>query len=358
MMETKNTESEYVKYIRQLTRLCKGESEDLLKKALKDRLQGGGPPLLRDEGDRLDVLILVYSGLRKEGDERAMHRLRKLTVDILMENLRKHEIAPPSETTATLEQVDFPGHLAAWFEIKKDKNLSVDLADKLYGFLAYRLKVPVYQLMDLDGMALETAVRAFDLWLAATSWNESFKWPDHLQELTEKLYKNNINKLREAPRRISDTQIRLLLLTYRAVLRSNPFWLGQKGLALMTSCLDRLHNYSDKIMKKWWGLCHELKVIFRKKKEWREMFIKGLTSIRDVKNREIHFDELSPTMRKSLKTMGMEKEAVEKLGTNQDSNVKLIDNLIQSFQSRINSKDFMEALESGRYSKAQEEVYQ
>jgi hypothetical protein len=73
-MENKKKESEYTRYVQQLTELCKGESEERLKEAIKDRLTGGGPPLLRDEGDRLDVLIPVYSGLRKQTDKKAMYR--------------------------------------------------------------------------------------------------------------------------------------------------------------------------------------------------------------------------------------------------------------------------------------------
>lgn len=328
-MEKKGIESEYLKYVQHLTDLCKAESEDRLKEELKERLSGGGPPLLRDEGDRIDVLILVYTGFRKQGDEISMRRLRKLTVDLLMEGLRKHESTAPSETTVNLEQVDFLGHLVAWFEVKKDFILSVDLADKLYGFLAHRLKVPVDRLMNLDGIALETAVRAFDLWLAASSWQEAHKWPNHLQELVEKLYINNIKKLETSPRKVEDIDIRLMFLSYKAVMRANPFWVGQKGLQMINDCLDHLHCYSDKIIKKWLGLCHELKMLFRQKTEWKEKFLDGIGSIKNVRNQEIYYDELSSTMKKSLKTMGIEKQAKEKLGIIQIYGEKRRESIVQ-----------------------------
>ncbi len=327
-MENRKTESEYTRYVQQMTDLCKGESDERLKQALKERLAGGGPPILRDEGDRIDVLILVYSGLKKQKNQKAMYRLRKSIVDLLMESLRKYKSLPPAETIHVLEQVDFLGHLVGWFEIKEEPGLSVELADKLLGFLN-RLKVPMDHLMDLDGMVLETSVRAFDLWLAATSWNDAFKWPNHLQQVMENLYKNNLEKLKKAPHGPVDTTIRLLFLSFRAVLRANPYWMGQQGLQMMDTCLNRLSEYSDKTIKEWWGLCHDLKVVFRRKKEWQGNFIKGIASIKDMKNKDIHFDELPNILQESLKCMGLEKEAVEKLGKSRKTREENIESIIE-----------------------------
>jgi hypothetical protein len=327
-MENRKTENDYTRYVQQMTDLCKGESDEGLKQALKERLTGGGPPLLRDEGDRIDVLILVYAGLKKQKDQKAVDRLRKSTVDLLMEYLRKYKTLAPADTIPVLEQVDFLGHLVAWFEIKEDPGLSVELADKLLGFLN-RLKVPMDLLMDLDGMALETSVRAFDLWLAATSWNDAFKWPNHLQLAMENLYKNNLEKLKKAPHSPIDTTIRLLFLSFRAVLRANPYWMGQQGLQMMSTCLNRLSQYSDKTINQWWGLCHDLNVVFRKKKEWQKNFIKGITSIKDIKNQDIYFDELPSTIQESLRCLGLEKEAVEKLGISRKTIEERIEPLVE-----------------------------
>ncbi len=71
-MEDKHWDTDYREYARRLAELSKTEPEDSLKQIIKARLAGEGPQLLPGEGDLIDVLILVYNTLRKEGNKKAM----------------------------------------------------------------------------------------------------------------------------------------------------------------------------------------------------------------------------------------------------------------------------------------------
>jgi len=321
MIEINETKSVYLTYVHRLTELCKTEPGDELKKVLKERLEGLGPTLLRDEGDRIDVLIHVYSILQKEKNEKALYRLRRMTIDLLLETLNEHEKSLHDESTlpetkTILEQIDFLGHLVAWFEFKKAPNLSIDLTDKLYGFLN-RQEVALTEFMELKGIALKTAVRAFDLWLAAASWENARKWPHHIQDMVENLFINNIEKLKPLKLHFDNDDdemfMRLLFLSFKAVLRANPLWVAKKGLCMMTDCLDYLSNNSDKVMGKWWGVCREINLLFRQKTEWQEEFCKGINSIIDKYSEWICCHKLSDTMIESLRFMGIEKEVLDKL---------------------------------------------
>ncbi len=313
-MENKETETglDYKAYVEKLAELSRTEPEDLLKEAIQERLSGGGPPLMPSEGNLVDVLIHAYNRQRKEGDARAMRRLRKLAVDLFLEALRSYDDVLTDGVGDSFTRVKFLGQMIAWFEVKKDNGLSLDLADKLLGFLTRRLPTPIEKIMSLDGMVFETAVHAFDLWLASISWQEAFKWPPHVQTCMERLYKNNLRGIQTNCKPM-EIKTRLALLGFRAVLRCNPFWTGKKGLPEMLHCLSSLSKYSDTFVKRWWGLCHELAIVFKRNPNWRVEFIKGMAHMDDDRILALKA-EISPDLiKRSLEYMNMRDELKREL---------------------------------------------
>ncbi len=312
-MHNKETETnlDYGVYVEKLMDLTRTEPEDKLKDALEERLSGGGPALMPGEGDLVDVLIHVYNGLRKEKDSRAMRRLRKLAVDLFTEALRAHENADPAGLMDAFTRVNLLGQMIAWFEVKKDGSLAQDLSDKLLGFLTRRLPTPLEEIMSLDGILFETAVHAFDLWLASISWREAFGWPPHFQTRMESLYKNNLQKI-QANSKPDDMRIRLALLGFRAVLRCNPYWTGKNGFPEMMQCLSHLSQYSDKFVKRWLGLCHELGMVFKRNRNWREEFIKGMEKMDDEKASAMKVKIQPDFLKRTLEFMGVRDEIAQR----------------------------------------------
>ena len=305
--EQKTEKSEYKEYVRELSKLSRSEPEDLLLDAIRARLKGEGPALQPGEGDLVDVLILVYKGLRQQKDEKAARRLRKAAADILMEALRAYESAPSGQTAAALEFIDGAGHMVAWFELRLDEGLSADLSDKLLGFLNSRFAKPLENIMDLDGFALEIAVRALDLWLAATPWRNVEDSPEHFRKRLLALHRFDLNRMESSPS-IDDTRIRLMLLGFRAVLRFSPFVCGSTAFPETMACLDKLCGHSDKFKKKWYGLAHEIKVLFKRNPEWRDAFVRGAANM-EAAHQEFFMRSGRPDItEKTLQYMGLSDE--------------------------------------------------
>ena len=303
----------FEEYVRQLTELSKAGLDDPLLEKLSDRLQGGGPILMPGEGDCLDILILVYRGVRNEGEEKAVRRLRKAASDLLLEALRQGAQADPDGAAQALRFIDEAGYMVAWFELRQDPVLSADLADRMLGFLNGRIGVPFKEMMGIERYATrETAVRAFDLWLAATPWEYFRPVKSYVADPLMKLHQENLKTMRKV-RRDDDTRLRLLFLSFTAVLRSDPCCCGSTAFPELMEALDDLSRHSGKFRDGWFGTAREIRILFRRYPWWREKFVEGID---EMESRYVSFFEKArkPELTaKALRLMGLPERLAQKL---------------------------------------------
>lgn len=298
MNETQQ-KSNYSFYLDELTELAKQEVEDRLKTKLRARIyEKDGPSLLRDEYDETDVLFLVYAERRKAGDERSMRHLRKVAVELFMEAM--------NETHPDLTVINHLGHLVALYEFRKDKPLADHLSNELFGFLSSRLPLPLEEIADLDGRQLALAVNALDMWIATNSFSDKPHLPEHTLERIKNLFLQTVETVGSSVN-LKEEKLRLLRITFQAIILLQPRWTGREGLLKMTDAIYKLSRDLKMAKRRWFGLCHEYAALFRQIPEWQTTFWNGVYELKQS-GQLTRIGDLLPLLEDSLERLGFEEK--------------------------------------------------
>ena len=289
--------SEYSLYLEELTELAQQQVEDKLKTKIQKRIyEKEGPLLLRDEYDETDALFLVYAERRKEKDETSMRHLRKVAVELFMEAM--------SETKPDLTIINQLGHLAALYEFREDKPLTQHLSNEMLGFLSGRLRLPLEEIANLDGMQLALAVNALDMWITTNSFSTEPRWPEHTLKRIEDLFLHTIETVGSLMNPVKE-KLRLFLIVFRVVILLQPRWTGQEGLLKIIGEVNTLNTRSPIIKRRWFRLCREYAARFRQNPDWAETFWGGVSELKQS-GKINRIENFPPLLKDSLVRWGFE----------------------------------------------------
>jgi hypothetical protein len=272
--------SMYSQYVDGLVKLIEEGRPGPLKEVIYARLRGDrqpvyglvSPPLSRDEPDENAVFYFVYEKLTARKNEKALTLLRRLVMEMLMEAFANRE---------DLLIIDALGQMAGFFQVKEYGDLAEQLRQQLWGFMSTGLQRPLLQMMQLQEEELAYARRALDLWLTVTPPLPGDRQAHYYQLIIE-LFEQGFD---DFGTRASESHFHLLLLMFRAVVKTNPYNAACSGFLKMCArieVLDRQHP-GNVYCHGWLAFCRELGVLFKydetSDRQWRSEFKKGILKI-------------------------------------------------------------------------------
>lgn len=301
-------------YVDAFVRLIGEGRPDRVRDVLLARIDGAtgvthhlvSPPLGRDEHDRVLILYVVYNELKKRRDEDGIRYFRQVLVEQLAAALVAAE--PPKERIAAL------GRLIGYCRVADTPELAEQLRLVLWGVITTKLPKPFTEITKFEPEARWRALKAFDLWLAATPAN--LNPSDPLRGLLEpqvSLIRQTFEavlKSFEDGRADPELLGRALLLLYRGVMKVVPKEAGKAYFWQMCDVFPEDGKDDDPrvdLRNAWYSLCYEYGKVFAVQIDWRAAFIDGVQDWIDDDGRH----HAAPAVAKaSLKYMGKAGEAV------------------------------------------------
>ena len=267
----------YLKYINGLLDIIKKGRPYPLKEVIEARLNGKtepvhglvSPGLARDEHDKNAIFYYVYQKLSKMGDRQGVEELRRVIVDMLITAFCSKK---------NIDIIDSLGQMAGFFQVKESPVLAEQMRLQLWGYLNSKIPKPLNELIHLEGDQLEYASRALDLWMAVSPLFPGEKDARYYDDIKQMFQEGlRLNKK-------SNPHFKLLLLMYRAVMKTDPEYAGRNCFRKIIEFVERFKD--NNLDRSWFNLCREYGVIFRQNKDgkkWKELFKKGIINDDQIK---------------------------------------------------------------------------
>lgn len=257
---------------------------DPLKDLLRARLSGDpatihglrSPPLAREEPDTLALLTQLYDRVDAQRGSVQLARLRRAAVELAMEAYTSDPGAAGTPTTDPAKALAsrLIGRLVGSFEVRDDPAQARRLRAFLWGYLDSELDEDREHLFRLRGHALDQALQALDLWLAVTPMHPR-GWPEHQATTLLHIYDCAIACLEHKDLPLEGRRYRLLLLLYRALLKTQAHEAGARYPRLVEITREA-RDHCDHSDGDFLELCWEYGILLSMDPDWRRQLAAGV----------------------------------------------------------------------------------